>query len=85
MAKRHNGTAWEKKLFNIKKLGYEPAFWAAVDFRLEAGDLGIERSQITLQLPTMEEYVLLVGVCAGKPVPLPTPKVESESDSPSPF
>lgn len=85
VAKRHNGTAWEKKLFNIKKLGYEAAFWAAVDFRLEASDLGIARSQITLQLPTMEEYVLLVGVCAGKPVPLPTPKVEIESDTPSPF
>ena len=83
VAKRHNGTGWEKKLFNMKKLGYEAAFWGAVDFRLKGGELGIDRSGIPLHLPTTEEYVLLVAVCKGVPLPLSTP--EAESENPSPF
>lgn len=71
IGRMHDGTAWQKKRFNIKKLGYENAFWSAVDYRLQNSDLPIEvaRDQITLHRPTMDEYVFLVTVC--KDVPLP--------------
>lgn len=85
IARTHDGEGWKKKRFSIKKLGYQKAFWSAVDHRLENSDLPVTltRDQITLHLPTIEEYLFLVTVCKDTPVPKAPARV-SEHSSPEP-
>jgi hypothetical protein len=59
IARVHDGSSWLKKRFSIKKLGYEAAFWSAVDYRLEHSDVVVDRQSITLYRPTPEEFVTL--------------------------
>ena len=72
IARTHDGEGWKKKRFSIKKLGYEKAFWSAVDHRLGNSDLPVDlkRDRIILHRPTMDEYVFLITL--SKDVPLPT-------------
>lgn len=85
IARTHDGEGWRKKRFSIKKLGYQQAFWSAVDHRLAGSDLPVELTsdQITLHLPTMEEYLFLVTVCKDTPIPKAPSRV-SEHSSPEP-
>lgn len=87
IARTHDGEGWKKKRFSIKKLGYVQAFWSAVDHRLGNSDLPVDltREQVTLHLPTMDEYVFLVTLCKDVPIPkAPSAKRDRESENSSP-
>ncbi|MBI6885077.1 hypothetical protein [Pseudomonas putida] len=80
----HNGQSWQKKRFSIKKLGYEKAFWDAVDMRLSSHNLpvAISRNEITLYRPSMEEYLFLVTI--SQDVPVPTAATQSSDQQLAP-
>lgn len=83
----HDGSAWQKKRFSVKKLGYVQAFWSAVDLRLSSSDLPVEvrREEIELYRPSMAEYALLVALAKDVPLPIPSgPKFEQEANLTSP-
>lgn len=75
ISRTHDGEGWKKKRFSIKKLGYEQAFWGAVDHRLGNSELlvDLKRDQITLHRPTMDEYVFLITLSKDVPLPAVSP------------
>lgn len=87
ICQQHDGVSWQKKRFSIKKLGYEQAFWSAIDLRLASNDLPVEvrREEIELYRPSMAEYALLVALAKDVPLPNPSsPKYDPESERSSP-